>query len=153
MNAISFRKHNLLQAEATRVQRFLDRFDPPENGEKRIAYIGKSGEYMVVCNFPLPDGFRPDYIDLLVLLDDFPARPPIGIYVLHKGRNAALIEQLSGRFNAFRNKAYHDAPSIPDYTWICYSYAHNVWRYRADNPERGDNTAKFLAGFFAELSQ
>ena len=89
---------------------------------------------------------------LHVLLDDFPARPPIGIYVLHR-QNAALIEQLSGRFNAFRDKAYHDAPPIRNFTWICYSYADNAWRYREDNPARGDNTAKFLAGFFAELSK
>lgn len=152
MNMISYRKRSLLQAEAARVQNVLDGFDPPANGERRIARIGENGEHMIVRNFPLPDGFRPDYIDLLVLLDDFPARPPIGIYVLHR-QNAALIEQLSGRFNAFRDKAYHDAPSIRNFTWICYSYADNAWRYREDNPARGDNTAKFLAGFFAELSK
>jgi len=152
MNMISFRKRNKLLEEASRVQIYLDGFGSPENDERRIARIGDSGEHMIVRNFPLPDRYRPDYIDLLILLDDFPARPPIGIYVLHK-QNAALIEQLSSRFNAYRDKAFHSAPAIRNFTWICYSYADNAWRYRDDAPERGDNTAKFLAGFFAELSK
>lgn len=152
MSLFSFRKRNHLLEEAARVQTFLDQFGPPTNGERRIARIGDNGEHMYVRNFPLPDGFEPDYIDLMVLLDDYPARPPIGLYVLHK-QNAALIRQLSGRFNAFQDSAYHSAPAIRDFTWICYHYANNSWRFREGNPAQGDNTAKFLAGFFAELSK
>lgn len=103
-------------------------------------------------NFPLPDGYRPDYIDVLLITDDYPARPPIGLYVLNK-RNEALIRQIRDRFNAFHNEAFHDAPAIPGYTWICYHYSGNSWRYRTDNPTRGDNVRKFIASFFAELNK
>lgn len=89
MSMISFRKRNKLLEEASRVHILPDGFGSPENGERRIARIGDSGEHMIVRNFPLPDGYRPDYIDLLILLDDFPARPPIGIYVLHKHKRCA----------------------------------------------------------------
>ncbi|SDI84549.1 hypothetical protein [Propionivibrio dicarboxylicus] len=149
---VSHRKFGLLQQEATFVQRFLDDFEEPTNGQQRVAKVGENGELIYVRNFPLPDGFEPDYIDLLVLLDDFPARPPIGVYVLHR-QNGALIEQISNRFNAFRERAFHNATPIPNFTWICYHYENNSWRYHPEDPARGDNTAKFLAGFFAEMSR
>lgn len=149
---ISTRKHCQLQAEVDRVQSFLDGFESTTTGNCRTVRIGKTGEFLIIRNFPLPDGFSPDYIDILVMTDSFPAIPPIGIYVLHK-ENAVLINQLSARFNAFRDRAFHDATAIPGYTWVCYHYANNSWRYRLDNPSRGDNIAKFLSGFFAELSK
>lgn len=149
MNAASSRKLDLLRWEAANLQRYLDGFEPAANCEARIVGIGNGAEYLFARNFPMPDSYQPDYIDLLVIVDDFPAKPPIGIYVLNR-QNAALIGQLAGRFNAFPDKAYYSAPAIRNYTWICYHYDDNAWRYRADNPARGDNIAKFLAGFYAE---
>ncbi|MBE4575342.1 hypothetical protein BOO36_16160 [Vibrio navarrensis] len=151
MVQVSSRKQSLLHNEVARIQHFLDGFESTTNGN-RTARLGKSGEFIVIKNFPLPDGFSPDFIDMLVITDSFPAIPPIGIYVLNN-ENTALIHQLSRKFNAFRDVAYHDAPSIPGYTWVCYHYKNNMWRYRAENPNRGDNIAKFLSGFFAELSK
>ena len=149
---ISSRKQSLLHNEVARIQHFLDGFESTANGHRRTVTLGNTAEFLIIRNFPLPDGFTPDYVDMLVMTDSFPATPPIGIFVLNKS-NAPLINQLSGRFNAFRDRAFHDAPAIPGYTWICYHYANNSWRYRAENPNRGDNIAKFLGGFFAELSK
>ena len=149
MDEVSPRKLAQLGWEVDNLQRYLDGFESPENGERRLAQLGRTAEYLTVRNFPLPDCYRPDYVDLLVLTDLFPGVPPIGIYVLNK-QNTALIRQLSDRFNAFADKAFHDAPAIPGYTWICYHYAGNAWSYRAADPARGDNIRKFLARFFAE---
>lgn len=137
--------------EIANLQHYLDGFESPANGERRSAQCNQTGEYIAVRNFPLPDAYRPDYIDLLVVTDSFPATPPIGLYVLHR-HNEALIGQLQRRFNAFRDQAYHEAPAIRGYTWICYHYSGNAWRYRADQPARGDNVRKFLASWFAELN-
>ena len=63
--------------------------------------------------------------------------------------NDALIAQLRKRFSAFRDRAYHQADPVPGYTWLCYSYASNQWRYNTPYPSRGDNVRKFLATFFA----
>ena len=98
---------------------------------------------------PLPDGYAPDEIDALLLVDNFPSLPPIGLYVLNHG-NDQVVTQLRRRFNAFQDRAFHDAPSIDGYTWICYAYAGNAWRYRASEPHKGDNLRKFVASFFAE---
>lgn len=151
MTQVSARKRAQLLGEVARIQQFLDGFEHAENGRHRTIQLGSTAEFLIIRTFPLPDGYRPDYIDMLVMTDSFPSIPPIGIYVLNR-ENAALIRQLSSRFNAFRDRAFHDAPAIPGYTWICYHYADNTWRYRGDNPARGDNIGKFLAGFFAELS-
>lgn len=146
------RKLGLLQWEVANLQRWLDGFEAPVNGKRRLAQAHRSGEYISVLNHPLPDRYRPDFADILVLTDGFPGLPPIGLYLLNQ-HNAGLIRQLQGRFNAFRDGAFHDAPAIPGYTWICYHYEGNSWRYRADAPAFGDNIGKFLAGFFAESAK
>lgn len=147
----SFRKIDKLRQEVRLIQDYLDAFESPANGERRTASISQSGECIVVRNFPLPDRYRPDYIDLLLITDDYPARPPIGLYVLNK-RNEALIRQIESRFNAFRDHAHHNADPIKGYTWICYTYAGNSWHYCEANLARGDNVRKYLASCFAELN-
>lgn len=147
----SFRKIDKLRKEVREVQAYLDAYDPPANGERRSATISTSGECILVRNFPLPDRYRPDYIDILLMLDHYPAMPPIGLYIVNK-RNHALIRQIESRFNAFRDHAHHDALPIQGYTWICYAYAGNSWHYREENLARGDNVRKYLASFFAELN-
>lgn len=138
----------LLKWEVRSIQAFLSDFDPPTSGGRRIAQLSPTGEIILVSNFPLPDGYEPDRINLLVGVPDYPGRPPIGLYIMNQG-NDALIAQLRQRFSAFRDGAYHQADPVPGYTWLCYSYALNKWRYCTPYPSRGDNVRKFLATFFA----
>lgn len=149
--SVSARKLAALRWEVANIQNFLDEFEAPAHGGRRLALLGDTAEYLILRNFPLPDRYQPDCLDALMLTDGFPALPPIGLYVLNR-QNPRLIAQLEGRFNAFPDRAFHDAPAISGYTWICYHYAGNCWRYRANDPARGDNLRKFLASFFAELN-
>ncbi len=139
----------LLSYEVAHIQDYLDGFYPGPSGRRRRAWVGSTGEFVVIEAMPLPDGYHPDEIDLLLLVDNFPSIPPIGIYMLNRG-NEHLVRQLKNRFNAFQNNAYHDAPAIKNYTWLCYAYANNHWRYNASDPRQGDNLRKFLSSFFAE---
>lgn len=142
---------DLLEADVTGIQAFLDEFDPPANGETRFAEINDSGELVIVTNFPLPDdgGFRPDYIDLLLLVDRYPARPPIGIYVLERN-NQPLIAQLRRLFSVM-GQAVHDAETVAGYQWICVHYEGNNWRYHPRDLAHGDNLRKFLIHFYNRL--
>lgn len=148
-NRPSARRLALLQWEVRSIQAFLDEFEGLPS-RMRCARLAAAGEAIIIRNFPLPDRYQPDYIDLLIALPDYPARPPIGFYVLNQA-NGALIIQLKDRFNAFRDRAFHEAEALPGYTWICYAYADNLWRYRPDSPSQGDNVRKFLASFLANL--
>ena len=139
----------LLRRDVSALQDWLDAFFPSASGRARRAWLGRTGEYVVIEVLPLPDGYAPDEIDALLLVDNFPSLPPIGLYVLNHG-NDQVVAQLRRRFNAFQDRAFHDAPSIDGYTWICYAYAGNAWRYRASEPHKGDNLRKFVASFFAE---
>lgn len=153
MVAISHRARALLQWEVQNINGYLENnFYPPNNGEVRLASLGSTGEYITVQNFPLPDGFRPDYIDVLLIVDGFPARPPTGLYILNRS-NDALVRQLKEHFNAYQDNAYHGAQAINGYTWVCYHYQNNAWKYRADMPAHGDNVQKFLNNFLAELDR
>jgi len=106
---------------------------------------------VIVTNFPLPDRYRPDYVDLLLIVDQYPASAPVGIYLMQRN-NTTTIKQISAKFNTFQDAAYHGAQAIPGYSWICWHYGSGSnWRFRADAPMHGDNLRKFLATFFAEL--
>lgn len=140
------------EREVASIQEWLDGFFPPDSGHPRRAWLGRTGEYIIVQSMPLPDIYQPDEIDALLLIDNFPSLPPIGLYVLNAG-NERLVAQLSRKMNAFQNRAFHEAPSIDGYTWVCYAYANNRWRYNAAAPSKGDNVRKFLASFFAEVSE
>ena len=139
----------MLQHEVRVMQHWLDGFYPGPSQRTRFAALGRTGEYIVIHALPLPDGYEPDEIDALLLVDNFPSLPPIGLYVLN-ACNEEIVRQLRRQFNAFQNQAFHAAPSIRGYTWICYHYADNRWHYNPANPARGDNLAKFLASFFAQ---
>ena len=147
---LSSRITNLLEFEAAYMQDWLSSFSDSPTGKARRAWLGTTGEYMIIERLPLPDGFAPDEIDAMVLLDNFPAVAPIGLYVLNNG-NELLVSQLRNRMNAYRNTAFHGAPSIPGYTWLCYVYQDNKWHYNAAAPNKGDCIRKFIASFFAVL--
>ena len=86
-----FRQIDLfLASDLAGIQAFLDEFSPPTNGEDREVELNSTGELVIVRNMPLPDGFVPDYIDLLLMVPDYPSRPPIGIYLLERN-NGELI--------------------------------------------------------------
>ena len=146
----SDRRSQLLRWEVDNLQHLLDAFEEPVNGGKRAATLGGTEEYLIIRNLPLPDGCEPDYVDALAIIDNYPSVPPIGLYVLNTPENKAVVEELAASFNIFRNKAFHDAPSLDGYTWICYHYSDNRWRFNANAPHKGDNIAKFIGNFYAQ---
>lgn len=148
--SLSHRTQVQLHKNLFLIQQWLDGFYRPDNGGIREAILGRTAEYVVIKNLPLPDGYHPDYLDALLIVDDFP-RPPVGVYLLNKG-NERFVAQIAGKFNAFRDSAAHSAPTIQGMTWVCYHYGGNAWRYDANQPEKSDNLAKFLASFYAELN-
>jgi len=137
----------LLDWEKRNVQAWLDSFEPPRKGRRR-ARLHSSGQLLFVEAFPLPDRYRPDEVDIVLAVDKFPSVPPIGLYALNTERQ--MVSQLSGHFRAFADKAFHEAQAIPGYTWICFHYANNRWKYDAKNPAKHDNICKFLNTFYAQ---
>ncbi|MGH8631714.1 MAG: hypothetical protein ACREU7_13250 [Burkholderiales bacterium] len=139
---------DLLRQDIVGIQAFLGEFGECPSGEPRSVGLGRTDELLLLRNFPLPDGFRPDHIDLLLVIADYPGRPPIGAYVLNRN-NATLLRRLEGIFHMYRDRAFYQAPAIPGYTWICYHYAGDVWHFNAAHPAAGDNLRKFLMSFFS----
>lgn len=143
------RQIELLKKDAMGIQAFLGEFDVPRNGEPRYAIVNDTAEFVAIRNFPLPDGFSPDYVDILINVLDYPATPPVGLYILERS-NAGLISQIRNIFNVMNHAAY-SAPSIPGYSWICWHFEGHRWRYNTANVTAGDNLRKFLIGFFNRL--
>lgn len=139
----------LKRREVDEVALFLQRFNT--RVAPRVG-LGPSGNSLWVQNFPLPDWMRPDHVDLALVLDNFPYDPPKGLYLLTTATERALVAGLQRRFNVFQDMAVHGAPPIQGYEWVCFGFL-DGWRYNIRAPHKGDNTAKMLAAFFAELQQ
>lgn len=138
----------LLRQDIVGIRAFLDEFGDCARGEPRSVGLSRTGELLLLRNFPLPNSFRPDYIDALLVVADYPGTPPIGLYVLNRN-NAALLWRLERVFSMYRDRAFYRAPPIPGYTWICYHYAGDVWHFNAARLAAGDNLRKFLMSFFS----
>lgn len=139
-------RDRLLQRERDWLQRWLDTFD----GSRRpYAHIEPSGLTITVRDFPLPDGYSPDRIDLAIIVSGFPADPPKGLYLLRRPENARVVERLRSKFNVFQGRGFHGAPSIANFEWICIGYL-DGWRYDTHRPHKGDNITKMLQEFWRE---
>jgi hypothetical protein len=114
--------------------------------------LDDSGEFIRVLGFPLPDTYWPASADLVVIVSDFPAQPPYGLYMLNSDR--AQVQKIKALFGNFHvnGMSWTTPEAIPGYTWICYYYVGHQWRYRPDAPAEGDNLAKFLRGLYGELA-
>lgn len=142
----------LLAWDMAQLQEALDKgFDPMPNGLPRRVAAHPRGEFVKVLNFPLPDGYRPDAIDLLLVTTQYPGRPPFGIHVLRRN-NERLLDQLQKQFGHVFLDGYGVAEEIPGYTWICYHHKGARWHFNANSPAKGDNLTKMLAdNFYDEL--
>lgn len=139
----------LLRADALETQRWLNGF---ECQQRPVVGLEGSGQTLWIRNFPLPDSYRPDRVDLALVVRDYPVEPPKGLYLIHRPGNASLLEGLKCRFNIFQNQAFHGAPAIEGYEWICVGYL-NGWRYNTATPARGDNIQKMLLEFWRLLEE
>lgn len=147
---ITQRKEKLLKNEVMMIQSWLDRFDPPyQNGRRKVHFHPSTGDYLIVENFPLPDGFSPDHLDLLIITEHYPDQPPIGFYMLNNQSNKVITSQISRKLNLFMNGTHHNAPEIPGYTWACLIYDGNEWCFNASAPHKKDNLAKFVQTAYA----
>lgn len=118
-----------------------------------VARLGPSPHNTIaIQNFPLPDRFRPDYIDIALIVDEFPTDAPKGLYMLKTSKNKSVIEALAQKFNVFQNQAFHGAPAKDGFEWLCYGYL-DGWRYNARMPHAGDNIFKMLKSFSRILEE
>jgi hypothetical protein len=137
-------RRNLLDQEVLRLNRWLGAFD---GAHAPAAGLGRTGETLWVKHFPLPDGYRLDDIHLLLMVRDYPTEPPKGLYLLSDHRTREIVQRLRGTFNVFQDRAYHGAPAMDGFEWICVGYL-DGWRYDIHNPAKGDNVQKMLLEFW-----
>lgn len=150
-----YNRGELLSWDVAEVNRFLASFEPCPNGPRRA--VVAAGELVFVQNFPLPDVYRPDQIDLTIVMSNYPDRPPYGLHVLCTDRNRAAIDQIRSRFgHVFGASPYPEAAKLPGHEWVCFKSVYRgqafSWGYNLKNPARGDTLAKYLERFFEELS-
>ena len=139
-------KLRLLQADMKNVQFFLDQFEP---AKRRSVHILEGGELVIIKNYPLPDKYHPDEIDLVLVTSNYPQSPPQGMHVMQSAENRALLSQLNAKFgHTYNNAAVSEAEDIAGYSWLCLHYSGYKWQFDLDY---GDNIYKLLVTFFALL--
>ncbi|PWI31911.1 hypothetical protein DI392_17930 [Vibrio albus] len=143
-------KFQLLQQEVAMINRWMSMFDPsyPFN------IMLPSPDSMIIEGFPLPSGIKPDRLELCLLLDNYPSESPIGLYIRDTHDNRILVKQIKEMFNVFQGDAYHGAPSINGYHWVCLHYGSaSDWSFNPENLHKGDCIYKFLERFHIRCKQ
>jgi len=140
-------RDQLLRWERASLQQWLDTFDC---SRRPHVSVEPSGQTLSIRDFPLPDSYAPDRVDLAIVVNTFPADPPKGLYVLRRPDNARVVDRLRLKFNVFEGRGFHGAPSIANFEWICIGFL-NGWRYDTRRPHKGDNITKMLGEFWREL--
>lgn len=146
-------KQKLLAQEVEDINAFLQGFYPTSNGQTGRAYL-ENDEILVIKNFPLPSIFKPDHVDLVLLLPNYPQQPPHGIHVLQSSNNKRLLDQLKVIYHhTYDSAVVGEAVDIPNYSWICYHYNDFKWHFSTENRKIGDNVAKYLNNWRVSLDE
>jgi hypothetical protein len=144
-------RKRLLSAELALLQGWLDSFEPCAEGP-RHAILNRTNEFLAVRSFPLPDSYDPDYIDLVLYVQNYPSVPPIGIYLLNEATFADSIARIRACINVFTHTAFHGAePPLDGYVWLCL--VSENWRIDRSDPAKGQNLMKYLAYFYGLLNE
>lgn len=148
----AYDKSTLLALEVYLIESDINQFTNPQNLQ-RVAWAGDSGNYIRVQNFPLPNGFKPDSIDLIVVTSDYPSFPPVGLHIAKTDSNDRIIKQIEKAMQGhiYDGAAIDPAEEISGYHWVCYHFRNHQWQFAINNPTQGDNISKFLKNFFALL--
>lgn len=141
----------LLLQETALLNWWLSGFEPCPAGP-RSAFLNDTHDFVGVANFPLPDGYRPDFLHLAIYVSRYPAVPPIGLYLANKDGNQQLIQQIRKRINVFNTQAFHGAENpLPGYEWVCLLSEN--WHVDYDDVRKGQNLQKYLSYFYALLAE
>jgi len=145
------RYDGLLEREVNLIDHWLGGFEPCPTGD-RYSFIGDNGDFVAVANFPLPDAYRPDYINLALYVDQYPTVAPIGIYLARKPECAWHISQIRSKLNVFSDDAYHGAEKpLAGFEWVCL--VPDGWRINDVDIRKGQNLQKYLAYFYGLLAE
>ena len=143
-------KDQLLQGQIQAIAAWVSCFDGLV-ATPRIG-LGPNKQTLYIKNFPLPDGYNPNCLDIVLDVSNFPVDPPKGIYLLTNATSRPLVDHLKRSFNIFQNSAAHSARPVQGYEWICVGYI-NGWRFNPNNPPKGDNILKMLQSWWRILDE
>ena len=141
----------LLQWDMRLIQAFMDGFEPMPDGSKRSVSLEANGKLVVIRNFPLPDGYEPDYVDVMLDVTNYPAKPPIGMHLLER-HNKWILLRINQNFGGHIYKdGYYGARSFSGFIWICIHYTGHRWSLNANDLCKGDNLSKLMEMFFSQI--
>lgn len=145
-------KAQYLSLDAQLIEHFLNQFNNPLQ-LVRTCIISKDTNFLYVKNFPLPDGFNPDYVDLVFITSDYPNLPPVGVHVAKTTFNNEVINQIEQALegHVFQQGILPKVEEIPNHYWICYHYRDHQWAFSHQHPTSGDSLSKFLKNFYCQL--
>ena len=134
-------------------KRFLATFP----GKRRQIIRDDNDTYLLIANFPLPDNYDPDYVDLLIVTVGYPDVPPAGVHVPVELENLREMgRRLGGHIMPDENlpKSYKQHVHELErhgWRWICYHYNDWQWQLNPNNLLSGDCLFKYVESLYAVL--
>lgn len=158
---------DLLELDLSFIQSFYNGIEPHPEGRRIDVFPNRNNaDYLVLRNFPLPDGFvdeygqlhryQPDYENIVVVIPDYPEVGPRGVHVKKDSAwNLNVIKQaLKGHIYQDVVGGRHDLSGLRErgWQWICFHYTNDEWKFNTQNIVAGDCLAKYVESLFIALS-
>lgn len=151
-------RERLLDSEFDLITRFLSEFP----GRKRS--VEMDDNHLLIRNFPLPDSYTLDHVDLLFLISAYYAAPPAGIHIPHNSPNREQIaKHLGGHLMSTtpsfvldhtpeRNREQVKKLADLGWDWVCFHFKGWEWRLNPQNLLAGDCLYKLIENVFVALA-
>jgi hypothetical protein len=103
---------------------------------------------MKIINFPLPDGYNPDYEDIGIVLYEYPDFGPAGIHIYDDSPNLEQIRRTLNGHVIANDRIQHlsgyreHVEELDGWTWICLHYNGWRWRFNPTNIHKGEAVPK-----------
>lgn len=114
---------------------------PMFNDDGGIHYDETNYDWVIIPQYPLPEKWKEEYCQLLILFPNtYPVTPPIGFYL---SKQLQLCK--GGSDPHLLRGAAHDAPEVPGWYWYCVTIQNVQGGWCASaNYQQPDNLMTYL---------
>jgi len=145
-----------IDMEIPHINNFLLDFNFIDPNIRPEIIIDDNYNWFGIRNFPLPDDFLPDYIDIAVITGKYPVGGLTGFYINSESLNKSKIKEKIGNCYGFSKEVNNQADNVfelPGWSWIDFRHYENILQrnFTTANITQSDNLANFVKAVYASL--
>ena len=140
-----------LAMEIPHINNFLLDFRFSNPAIKPEIVIDDNYKWIGIKNFPLPDEYSPDYMDIAIVIVDYPVHGPTGFYINSTSENISKV-MLSMQHTSAPPFLSSPQIELPGWSWVGFQhYERQQWYFNHSDLMQGDNLANYVKAVYENL--